>query len=335
MKKEYAALHIAFGLLLQFFLATNAYAALDHTPSSVKAVAKAYGFVLGQEYSLERIERTYPETSMQVELARLTFNSAFPGIRKKLEAELISVFAEAKFKELQDEMGNRIFQTLEKQQLTPQLAQHFLEQVKARAKGKEMESEVLRYLLAVRYASNPVAEFADGFRQRFRTDGGGKSRGVKLTMQLPRSWLELEAERPHIVKKWTDQGGSGNTTVMLEIYDLDGYNPTVDEVKAFATTDEIRAALPEGGTFLQGGFLKHEGRPGYWLEFAMHVERARSKMYLHGYLYKLFLNGMDIRLSCMSTSDEKESEKVDAAIKLNEPVCRQVLNSLVLNQVYE
>src|SRR6266705_3374482 len=97
-----------------------------------------------------------------------------PDVKKKLEAELTAALTEPKFKELRAGMDNKIrpFQT--KQQLTPQLAQQFLEQVTARAKGDEMEPDVLRYLLAVRYAANPVAEFGDGFRQRFRTDGTGK-----------------------------------------------------------------------------------------------------------------------------------------------------------------
>lgn len=329
-----AASFIGAGVLVFIFTLNSAWAALAHSQAAIKAISAAYGFVLGQEYSLARIERTYPDAAMQVEFARITFNSAFPDIKKKLEAELVAALTESKFKELRDGMHNKIGPMLTKQQLTPQLAQHFLEQVKARAKGADMEPDVLRYLLAVQYSASPAAEFGNGFRQRFRTDGTGKSQGVRLILQLPRSWLAKEGERPHIVQKWISEGGTGNTIIMLDIRDAQGHTPDRREVERFVKSGEVREIVPEGGTLHDAGTFTMEQRTGYWLDMSAKLERAGFRMYQRGTMHQLFINGKAVSLQCFSYADESQPRIADAAAKLNKPLCQQVLNSLVLEQAY-
>jgi hypothetical protein len=308
--------------------------ALEHTPNSVKAISKAYGFILGQEQSLSRIERTYPDAAMQVELVRLGFNSTFPDIKKKLEAELVKALTQPKFKELQKELQEKIRQFQSKQQITPQLAEQFLGQVKARAKGEDMEPDVLMYLLAARYQNNPVAEFGNGFRQRYRTDGSGKSRGIRLVLQLPRSWLAKEGERPHIVQKWVSEGGTGNNIIMLDIRDAEGSSPTKADMEQFVKSGEVRELAPEGGKVVDAGVLAMEKRFGYWAEMTVWQERAGLRMYQRTFLYQLFIDGKAVVLMCMSGAMEGKESKADADAKLNKPLCQQVLNSLVLEQAY-
>ena len=309
-------------------------AALIHRRAFSIAIYEAYGFLLGQEFSLARIERTYPDAAIQVEHARANFNSVFPDIKKKLEAELTTALTEPKFKALRAEMDNKIRPLLTKQQLTPQLAQQFLEQVKARAKGDDMEPDVLRYLLAVRYAANPVAEFGDGFRQRFRTDGTGKSQGIRLVLQLPRSWIAKEGERPHIVQKWINEGGTGSSIIMLDIRDGQGYNPDRREMERFVKSGEVREAVPDGGTMHGAGTFTMEQRTGYWIDMSVKLERAGFRMYERGTMHQLFINGKAVGLLCMSYAKEDEHQIADAAAKLNKPICQQVLNSLALEQAY-
>ncbi len=310
------------------------YAALTHTQPSVKAISKVYGFLLGQNFSLTRIERTYPEMAMQVEMARLTFNAAFPDIQKKLEAELVSAINDGNFKKIKTELEQKLRDVLSKQQITPHLARQFLEQVKARAKGDEMELDVLRYLLAVQYSANPVGEFSAQFRQRFRTDGSGKAQGIRLGLQLPRSWLANEGERPHIVQKWTSEGGTGDSIVMLDIRDAEGYNPTRNDIERFVKSGEVHDIVPEGGVFHEAGTFSMEKRTGFWVDMSVRLERAGIRMYQRSRIHQLFINGKAVGLMCMSFSRQDEPQKADAAAKLNKPICQQVLNSLVLDQAY-
>jgi hypothetical protein len=331
---RHAAFFMIVSAVVLFSHIQQAAAALNHNQSSIKAISKAYGFILGQESSLSRIERSYPEAAMQVELARATFNSAFPDIKKKLEAELTVALTAPKFQELRIEMNNKIRPMLNKQPLTRQLAQQFFEQVKARAKGEDIEPDVLRYLLAIQYANNPVAEFGDGFRQRYRTDGTGKSQGVRLVLQLPRSWLANDGERPHIVQKWTNEGGTGISTIMLDVRDAAGSNPDRHSIEEFVRSGEVKDIVPQGGTFQDAGVFSLEKRSGYWIEYSVRQERAGVRMYGRGSLHQLFITGMAVGLMCMSFSMESQPEMANMAAKLNKPVCQKALNSLVLESAY-
>lgn len=309
-------------------------AAIEHNQGSVKALSKAYGFVLGQNYTLQRIRVAYPHAALQVEQARLAFNAAFPDIQDKLERELVSAITEQKFRELKREINKKITDTVAVQQITPQTAEGFLETVKARSKGNDIEEDVLRYLLAVRYASNPVGEYVDGFRQRYRTDGTGKSQGIKVALQVPRSWLAKDGERPHIVKKWLSEGGTGKYVLHLDFRGAEGYEPSRQEIERSVKNGELRDFVPEGGVFHNGGSFSVEGRPGYWIDMSINLERIGYRMYERAYMYQFFFRGKAIGIMCTSIDTEENSKIADAAAALNKPLCLQVINSIVLEQKY-
>lgn len=321
-------------VLLPALLSLPSWAALNHNHNSIKALSKAYGFLLGQENSLKRIEARYPDLRLQVETARFTFAGSFAGVKERLEDELRQAMGEATFDKFRAEMEKKIGELLGQQALTADNSVDFLEKVKARAKGEEMEADVLRYLLAVKYARAPVAEFLDGFRQRFNTDGSGKARGIRLRLQLPRSWLAQEGERPHIVRKWTNEGGTGLSLVMLDIRDTGSQEPSAREIEQFVKSGEARQTFTELGKVHDVGTFSIERRKGYWGELSMFQERAGFKMYQRGMLYQLFFRGKAVGIMCMAGAKDSEPEKADAASSLIKPVCQQVVNSLVLEQAY-
>lgn len=321
-----------FFLLLFVSLPTTAFA-LNVNPTSVKGMAQAYGFVLGQEYSLSRIAKEFPELVVGVELARAQFGSTFPDIKTKLETQLKKAMGEKPFQKASVNLRTKLRETLGRQQITSDIAVSFLEQVKARSKG-EIESPVLEYLLAVKYTTNPVGEFADGFRQRHHTEGAGKSQGIKLNMQLPRSWAAKEGERPHIVQKWQSENGTGMEMIAIEIHDAQGYNSTKKEMEEFVRSGEVKDTAPQGSTYIAAGNFNLEMQTGYWMQVAMSGERAGWKFYQDYLMYQLFFRGKAIGIICQAGGPENEKPKVNEAFKRIRPLCQQVLNSVVLSQAY-
>lgn len=321
-------------MILAGVCAAPANAALNHNPRSVAALSRAYGFVLGQEFSLARIESTFPALQTQVKMAGLAFGSGFPNIKQKLEKELTNAFGDAKFKELQAELRKKIRGLLSKQKMTLETSRQFLELVMARGKGKEIEPGVLNYLLAVKYAEYPVGEFGDGFRQIYRTDGSGKSQGLRFHLQLPASWVAKEGERPHVVQKWVSEGGTGLSNIILMVQDTSGETPSRAEVDQFVSSGEIRSMAPEGGTYIAGGAFSQEKSAGYWMEYSLSSERAGMKMDSRGFMYLLFFRGKAISLICAHGMPDQNKAKVEAmAVKLK-PLCQQAMNSVVLDQAY-
>lgn len=307
--------------------------AINFNPTSVKGAAQAYGFILGQEYSLSRIAKEFPELSGGVELARAQFGSTFPDIKTKLETQFKKAMGEKLFQETATNLRTKLRETLGHQKITREIAANFLEQVKGRSKG-EIESPVIEYLLAVKYTANPVGEFADGFRQRYQTDGMGKSQGIKINLQLPRSWAGKDGERPHIVQKWVSENGTGLEMIHLDIRDGQGYNPTKKEMEEFVRSGEAKDSVPDGSKYVDSGNFTLEKQTGYWLQMAMPFERAGMKMYQDALMYQFFFRGKAIGIMCQAGGPENEKPKVNEAFKRIRPLCQQVLNSLVLTQAY-
>lgn len=307
--------------------------AINFNPTSVKGIAQTYGFVLGQEYSLSRIEHNFPELAIGVMLARAQFSATFPDIKIKLEAQLQSAMSDKQFEKTASTIQTKILEALALQPITKEIAANYFEQIKDRSKGK-IESPMLEYLLAVKYAVNPVGEFEDDFRQRYETDGTGKSQGIKLKLQLPRSWLGKDGERPHIVQKWVSENGTGLESIMLSIRDTEGYKPTNKNMKDFVNSGEVKSTVPEGATFVAAGNFNLEMKTGYWMQTTMSIERAGMKMYQDALIYQLPFRGKWIGVQCFVGGQEDEATRVDETFERIRPLCQQVLNSLVLTQAY-
>lgn len=307
--------------------------AINFNPTSVKGLSQAYGFVLGQEFSLSRTAEEFPELTGGVKLAQAQFGSTFPDIKTKLETQLKKAMGEKLFQETATKLRTKLREILGNEKITRETAANFLEQVKRRSKG-EIESPILEYLLTVKYAVNPVGEFLDGFRQRYQTDGTGKSQGIRLNLQFPRSWIAKEGERPHIVQKWVSENGTGLEMITLDIRDAQGYNPNKKEIEEFVKSGEVKDSVPEGSTYVASGNFTLEMRTGYWVQMAMPLERARMKIYQEVLMYQFFFRGKAVGLMCGASGPENEKPKVKEAFKRIRPLCQQVLNSLVLTQAY-
>ncbi|MFO1389411.1 hypothetical protein [Cellvibrio sp.] len=320
-------------ILLALLSYSTACFAMNLNPTSVKGMAQAYGFVLGQEYSLSRITKEFPDLTVRVELAGAQFGSTYPDIKVKLETQLKQAMGERLFQETKADLLTKLKETIGRQQITKESALSFLEQVKGRSKG-DIESPVLEYLLALRYTTNPAAEFADGFRQRYETNGMGKSQGIKLNLQLPRSWAREEGERPHIVQKWVSENGTGLEIIHLDIRDAQGYSPTKKELEDFVKSGEVKESVPNGSTYVASGNFTLENQTGWWVQTSMSLERAGMKTHQEALIYQFFFRGKAVGIMCQAVGPEGEEAKVYESFNRIKPLCQRVLNSVVLPQAY-
>ncbi len=306
---------------------------LNTNTLSVKGMSRAYGFVKGQDYTLSRIKEEWPEFSMQVGVAKSTFDASFPEIGTKLETQLRHAMGQDFVQQLTAKLRADFSTTLASQQLTRPAVVQFIEQVKTRAQG-DIESPVLEYLLAVKYANYPVAEFTDGFRQRYATDGTGKAQGIKMKLQLPRSWASKDGERPHIVHKWISENGTGLNVFMLDVRDVGSYNPSPQDMDNFVRSGEVRGSVPPGSRYVESGTFTLESRPGYWIHMVLPTERLGSRFVMEALMYQVYFRGKAIGLLCQAGGPESDQEQSHEAFLRIRPLCHQVANSIVLEQAY-
>lgn len=307
--------------------------AANFSSVTINGISKAYGYVLGQDYALTQIEKEYPDLAVNVILARAQFGATFPGSRIKLELRLKEIWGEKAFKALADTMQAKVVEMGSHQKVTRASAIDFLGQVEARSKGA-IHSPVLEYLLATEYQNNSLREFVEGFRQRFQTDGSGKSQGIKVNLQLPKSWTAKDGERPHIVQKWVSINSDYTELIQLIVMDAEGYNPTKQETLQFVADGEAKTVIPAGATYVASGNVSLEKQTGYWVEMTMPVERAGFTMYQELLMYQMFFHGKGIAILCSTGGQIDQQAKVGEAFKRMKPLCQQVLNTLVLPQAY-
>jgi hypothetical protein len=312
---------------------SNAEGKLNINPSSVKGLAQTYGFVLGQELSLERIKSEFPELKRSTTIASSKFDSSFPNIKSKLISQLTIALGKEAFRNVDKELRTNTANAILEQTITKLDANAFLDEVNKRAEG-HIPPPIIDYILSVIYLSNPAREYFDGYRQRFSSQHHNKSQGINLTLQLPKSWKAKEGERPHIVQKWISQGGTGLDMIHLDIRDTEGYTLTDADVENLVSSGEVRSSVPNGWSHMDSGIFHIELRKGYWVEMAGQSNRAGTTINTLSIMYQLPFRGKAIGLMCNTTIADMSKNVINKAHLRMKPLCQQVLNSLVLLQAY-
>ncbi len=321
--------------LLLLFPSLALPAVLNPTRPAIQSIARAYGFVTGQGIALDLIADGHPELAAQVALARESFDAAFPGVEVKLEDELRAIFGAQGFMKFRRDMLDKVIDAQIKQPKSAEQARSLLAEVQRRARGDGIEQDVLDYLLAALYGAEPAAEFADGFRQRFRTDGSGKAQGVRLRLQLPRSWRSSDSELPHVVQQWTSESGNGNAMIVLGIRDALGLTPSKGEIERFIAEGGARELAIGGGDIIDASSYALETLPGFSAVLRATTESDGQRRVTWTQLYQVFFRGKAIGVRCTAVGKEGDAAQVEQRLRRLQPLCRQVASSLMMEQIYD
>jgi len=239
-------------------------------------LAQAYGFLLGQDMTLQRIEAEFPDQAIAAQAARHLFAASPLGAsRGALEAKLSEILGQD-WPLVKEQLSSQLRTTLDSQTLTEGDAAAFVSEVSGRVKGNLPDS-VKAILLAENptFSKSPAAELAGGWGQTFRTKGHPKAKGVDVSFTLPASWSRREAARPNIVQLFRSEAGHGLIVCNILVKDL-GLPPDLafgeDDVKESLQPDTLRQMVPPGGTFLDAAALVLDGSPAGMLIYDQPAE---------------------------------------------------------------
>ncbi|MPR09232.1 hypothetical protein [Microvirga tunisiensis] len=317
-------------LFLVSCLALASAQAKDFNPQLIKEFGRAYGFLTGQNLSLDKIEREFPTFKSNVIVARLNFSSKYGDIRSKLEDILRSSLKD-KFPEFQRNLHEQL-KVVTEASLTQADVSRFLQVVQARADG-EISDEMLKPMLIAKYEDRPTAEFLDGWRQTYTTDGSGKALGVKLQVQVPRSFGSKESPRPHIVRNWTSENDRGTTTIALQVRDL-GAVVTQRDLDAEYGPEFFDGWAGENGKLVDFGKFKHETFPAVWAHTIQEEERATMKFKISSIMYMVIARDKAVALQCMDLIAGEVPSDPKQIFQKTQPLCVQMLNTLVIQSAY-
>jgi len=308
-------------------------------------LAATAGHWIGREHLFHRIKEEFPQYGLRIVRAELDlttklrpafeniesiFDHRFTGSDSKLSEIRTSTQAELAAVPLDNARSEAAVLQLEKW-----------------ATSERGSLPGIQTLLAYhpKYIRNPERELLDGFTQEFRSDGSGKSLGLKPRVIYPISWKSEDGERPHILKKF--KSPSSAEMVMLSLHEappemLDMLTTQWEQhevmagvaigfVEGMAENQAIERVeiLDSGAIWLAGGLAG-------WAEYEWSMNRSAIEFDSHGLLISMFRKGRWVTLM-MDASSVKTIDPLSAEQKFMRvaPLYQQMLNMFDLFDRYD
>jgi hypothetical protein len=300
-----------------------------------KQVGQAYGFVVAQAYSLNRIATEYPDLAPEVRRATFEFSSTALGeganaLEDVLKQELGDEWPATKVKLEEQFLG-----IVEKMVPTRETAVQGIEEIRERAKGNMPES-IRNTLLAncPAYVKSPGSELSAGWRQNFSTLKHPKSAGADITIGLPLSWRKRESTREGVVQVF--RSGAGNGPILCTIScvkaldDADG-ELSADDMKELFTDAFIKEALPDGATLIEGRPMIIAGKTGSMSVFDVTQEDLDVQMKMRFTTFTIAHKQHIIYVNFQIMGQFLNGMTFDDAQKAYFPTYRSIMSTLVRN----
>ena len=332
MKYKHAIL-----ILLFFITAINVFGQTTDNlkKPKYKRVSEAYGYLTGQEYSLDLIKKEFPQFEMSILKAQMSFNSTFGKSKEGMKKYLAEYLGQNEFSQYEEKLISELKKMLGNQTFTEEIATNFISEVESRAKGN-IASTVLETLLSFQFSDRPQDELTSGFTTTFKTKGDPKSKNTDWQIKVPKSWKAEEADRPNIIQKFTSDYGAGNQSIMLMVKEMPlpkGYKITKEELNDLFTEKEMKDMVPDGGKFISFTKMTLDNNIGGMIEFEQTIERLDFKIKIRMVQF-MFIRGNKMYTLQGTVGSEKADTDLSLEMKKYLPLYRLVANTIVVNDQY-
>lgn len=319
-------------LLILVFFVINVYS--NEYKSKEERLSQAFGYIYGQEYSLAKIEKIYPELKGDILKSRLKFKSSFGNAQKNIELELNKVMGDY-FNSYKSKIKLQLNEVLDNQSYDKEAVINFLKEVNNRAEGN-IESPIKETLLSYEYINSPHKEFLNGFTKTFQSKGHPKAKGVDFQVSVPESWLQEEGNRPNVIQKFTSENGKGFESVILMVKNIpldEDYKITDQELDELFSNDGLKEFVPEGGKYISGKPITIDRYKGGMLEFEQTLERLDLQIKMRGIHFITVIGHKMIFVQCMLGALIGEIN-TDDEFKKFQPLFRLIGNSIIIQDKY-
>lgn len=304
-----------------------------------KQLNQAYGFVLGQQASLELIEKKFPDLSKDAKHSWFVFNSSALGESVKgVEAELSALLGD-KWSNIREMMTSETQKIIEGQKFTRDQATAFLTEVKLRGKG-ELPAPILSTLLSAnqRFLEYPSLELTEGWKQTFRTKDHPKAKGVDFSISFPASWSKREGDRPNIIHVFQSGAGHGPIMCNLMVKDMHfpaGYKLTQEELREFFKPDELKCMIPDAATFIEAKSIVLDGSPAGMIVLDQTKQRLDLTLTIRMTQFVTIQGNSMIFIQFAVAKISSSDNSLDELQKKYISIYRAIANTLVLNDKYK
>jgi hypothetical protein len=302
-------------------------------PKYIRA-SEAYGFVLGQEFTLNKIKYNFPQYVAELQRVELLFNVCFGRSKKKIIVYLKEYLGDENFEKYDSELKSKSLEMLETLKLEAEIIEAFIIEVENRSKGN-IPSPILETLLSFQFSDYPEDEFNYGFTKTYKTFGHTKSKGTDWQLKVPISWISQEAERPNIIWKFTSDYGSGLQNITMMVKEVsDNHILTNEEISFFLTTDGLKIMVPDGARYISSSVTTIDNLKSGVIECEQVIQNIDFSIKIRMLQFVFIYKNKIYSVGC-TTSALSETINLDAEMKKYLPLFKLVANSIVVNQQYK
>lgn len=325
-------------IFLLSVLASNAFAEIKLSNALAKDIGRAYGFYLGQNYSLNEISKKFPSLSGLALIADNEFSATFNSSIEGMDAIMLKN-AKAEWLKIKSQITKQIADSININQITESQARQFIKLVSQRAQGN-IESPVIETFLLFKFGfqEHPEREFLDGYKYKYKTNGSGKAKGVAFSIEAPKTWTAKEGIRPNIVQKFVSENGRGLELFLVLIKEMPlqpGEKITEKDILKILNPKDIKDVLPDGSIYLNSGKLTLENLPGYWVHFKISASRVRNSVDMETIMYTIFYKNKMIQIQGQVMTSINGKQIDHGGFNKYEKLFDLMANSFVLPEMYK
>lgn len=160
------------------------------------------------------------------------------------------------------------------------------------------------------YSQETAATFWNN-QCEYKTNGTGKSLGLKIKVTFPCKWKEEEGERPHIVQKFSYGLKEGKSIIQSLTISKMPAEPSKKEIAEVLTQIGLKGLASGTGTFVSGRKLKIDGIDCGEVIIKLKRESPVATIYLYFMQYYIFFKDRMIVLAfAAGTKSESETKKL-------------------------
>ena len=307
--------------------------AFSANQNSLNGLGTVYGYLTGQEITLQNIESSHPELKQDVVLARLQFDASYGNAREKTKNKIIELFKGDGTK-LIAMLEEKIAEQLPKKVVPKNEALAFIKTVQNRANGVIENQPTRDVLLAITYFENPGLEIAEKKTQKFNTKNEPKAKGLDLNITLPLSWKEQEGTTPNTVRSWKSEGGSGASLISLLVRDT-GDTRTKVQIQRAIERKELANMVHPSADVSKVIYSEVGNQPGWYSEVELTQKRLEFEIFQTYKNLQVLYGGKTIEIGCSSGNIAAKKDEALKEAKRVESLCKAVMLSLVINNLYQ
>lgn len=179
-----------------------------------------------------------------------------------------------------------------------------------------------------------VKRFFSGETIKFSSKYSEKAKGLNLQFKYPNTWKSLDGERPHVVRKFAQPGG---TVLAMILINKLGKKPTNLELNNYFTLQVLKSYIPATASYISSNpELMIEGLRAGSIEFTNIGKRVNQTFLSHNISYLFYYEDYLVSIQFMVFNAPGESSiSVSKRFSKLKNLFSAMFNSIVITNKWQ